>query len=71
MIKKENIYCKIKIANEFSKYFANIGRTIAGKIFPVIQAFDSYIRKTDSQTIENQFSINKISISFYFENMKL
>ena len=61
MIKKENVYCKIKIANESSKYFISIGRTIAGKIFPVIQAFDRLIsEKLILKRLKTNFQLMKL-----------
>ena len=52
------IYHKVTIANEFNKYFDNDGPTLAGKIPPVTQLFESYVKKADSK-VNEKFAFNK------------
>lgn len=46
-------------------HFANIGSTLAAKIPPVKQSFESYIKKTDSQRNENPLSVNEVKEAFF------
>ena len=65
LLNKENNYDKITIANEFSKYFANVGATLAANIRPMTKFFGYPINKTNSQINENSLSINGIQKFFF------
>ena len=46
-------------------HFATIGSTLAAKIPPVKQSFESFINKTDSQRNENPLSVNEVKEVFF------
>ena len=62
--KTENVG-ETKIANEFNKFFINIGPKLAQKIPQLLKCFESYLNRVNSE-MENKFTTaNEIKETFY------
>ena len=47
VIKKNDVTSEIGIANEFNKFFTNVGPELAGKIPTTSRTFESFLNKID------------------------
>ena len=62
--KTENVG-ETKIANEFNKFFINIGPKLAQKIPQLLKCFESYLNRVNSE-MENKFTtIDELKETFY------
>ena len=59
-VNKTDIFDAAKIADEFNKFFTNIGTDLANKIPNASKPFDSYITKANTSMESQPLSINEL-----------
>ena len=64
-INKTDIFDAAKIADEFKKFFTNIGTDLANKIPNASTPFDSYITKGNTSMESQPLSINELKDAFF------
>ena len=64
-VNKTDIFDEAKIADEFNKFFTNIGTDLANKIPNALKPFDSYITKANTSMDSQPLSINKLKDAFF------
>ena len=62
---KTDIFDAAKIADEFNKFFTNIGTDLANKIPNGSKPFDSYITKANTSMESQPLSINELKDVFF------
>ena len=60
-----DIFDAAKIADEFNKFFTNIGTDLANKIPNTSKPFDSYITKANTSMESQPLSINELKDAFF------
>ena len=66
VINKNDVANEIGIANEFNKFFINIGRELAGKIPTASRTFESFLNKIDSTMPADPITINELKEALFF-----
>ena len=66
VIKKDDVTSEIGIANEFNKFFTNIGQELARKIPTVSITFETFLNEIDITTPVDSITINELKEAFYF-----
>ena len=64
-VNKTDIFDTKKIADEFNKYFTNIGTDLANKIPNASKRFDLYITKVNTSMESQPLSINELKNAFF------
>ena len=64
-INKTDIFDVKKVADEFNKFFTNIGTGVAYEIPNASKAFDSYIPKVNTSMESQLLSINELKDAFF------
>ena len=64
-VNKTDIFDAEKIADEFNKFFTNIGTDLANKIPNASKPLDSYITKANSSMESQPLSINELKDAFF------
>ena len=64
-VNKTDIFDAAKIADEFNKFFTNIGTDLANKIPNASKPFDSYITKANTSMESQPLSINELKDAFF------
>ena len=64
-VNKTDIFDAEKIADEFNKFFTNIGTDLANKIPNASNPFDSYITKTNTSMESQPLSITELEEVFF------
>ena len=65
VIKKNDVTSEIGIANEFNKFFTNIGPELAGKIPTASRTFESFLNKIDITMPADSITINELKEAFF------
>ena len=65
VIKRNNVTSEIGIANEFNKFFKNIGPELAWKILTASRTFESFLNKIDITIPADSVSINELKEAFF------
>ena len=65
IVNRTDIFHAAKIADEFDKFFANIGTDLANKIPNASKPFDSYITKASTSMESQPLSINELKDAFF------
>ena len=66
VINKNDVTSGIGIANEFNKFFANIGPELAGKIPTASRTFESFLNKIDTTMPADPITINELKEALFF-----
>ena len=64
-VNKTDIFDTKKIADEFNKYFTNVGTDLANKIPNASKRFDLYITKVNTSMESQPLSINELKNAFF------
>ena len=64
-VNKTDIFNAKKIADEFNKFFTNIGTALANKILNAAKRFDSYITKVITSMESQPLSTNELNNAFF------
>ena len=64
-VNKIKLFDKAKIANEFNKFFANIGIELASKIPTAKTTFETYVETVNLTMESNPLSINELKDAFF------
>ena len=64
-VNKINLFDKAKIANEFNKFFSNIGIELASKIATARSTFENYVETVNSTMESNPLTINELKDAFF------
>ena len=64
-VNKTDIFDAAKIADEFYKFFTNIGIDLANKIPNASKPFDSYITKANTSMESHPLSFNELRDAFF------
>ena len=64
-VNKTDIFDTKKIADEFNKFFTNIGTDLANKIPNASKRFDFYITKVNTSMESQPLSINELKDAFF------
>ena len=64
-VNKTDIFDAAKVADEFNKFFTNIGTDLAKKISNASKPFDSYITKANISVESHPLSINELKDAFF------
>ena len=67
-VNKTDIFDTKEIADEFNKFFINIGTDLANKIPNASKRFDFYITKVDTSMESQPLSINELKNSYFLLN---
>ena len=70
VIKKNDVTSEIGIANEFNKFFTNIGQELARKIPTVSITFETFLNEIDITTPVDSITINELKEVFFFPKNK-
>ena len=70
VIKKNDVTSEIGIANEFNKFFTNIGQELARKIPTVSITFETFLNEIDITTPVDSITINELKEAFFFPKNK-
>ena len=70
-VNKTGIFDAEKIADEFNKFFTNIGTDLANKIPNASKLFDSYITKANTSMESQPLSINELKDTFFSLKFRL
>ena len=62
---KSEIACETKIANEFNKFFINIGPKLAQKIPQPLKPFQSYMNRVNSEMENKTITVTEFKEAFY------
>ena len=62
---KSEIACETKIANEFNKFFINIGPKSAQKIPQPLKPFQSYMNRVNSEMENKTITVTEFKEAFY------
>ena len=65
-VNKTDIFDIKKIADEFNKFFTNIGTDLANKIPNASKRFDFYITKVNTSMESQPLSINELKDAFFY-----
>ena len=68
-VNKTDIFDTKKIADEFNKFFTNIGTDLANKIPNASKRFDFYITKVNTSMESQPLSINELKNAFFSLNI--
>ena len=63
---KNDVTSEIGIANEFNKFFTNIGPELAEKIPTASRKFESFLNKIDTTMSADPITINELKEAFFF-----
>ena len=63
--KKNDVASEVGIANEFNKFFANIGQELARKIPTATRTSASFLNKIDITMPADSITINELKESFF------
>ena len=66
LIYKQELSDKQEIANEFKKFFGNIGAELAKNIPNASRPFESYIKKIDATMPTDSLTIYEVKEAFFF-----
>ena len=66
VINKNDVTSGIGIANEFNKFFANIGPELAGKIPTASRTFESFLNNIDTTIPGDPITINELKEAAFF-----
>ena len=66
VINKNDVTSEIRIANDFSKFFTNIGPELAEKIPTASRTFESFLSKIDVTMPADPVTINELKEAFFF-----
>ena len=64
LVNKNDVTSEIGIANEFNKFFTNIGPELAGKIPNASRTFESFLNKIDTTMPADPVTINELKEAF-------
>ena len=64
-INKTDIFNVKKVADEFNKFFTNIGTDVAYEIPNASKAFDFYVTKVNTSMESQLLSINELKDAFF------
>ena len=64
-VNKTDIFDTKKIADEFNKFFTNIGTDLANKISNASKRFDFYVTKVNTSMESQTLSINELKNAFF------
>ena len=65
VINKNDVTSEIGIANEFNKFFTNIGPELAEKIPTASRTFESFLNKIDTTMPADSISVNELKKAFF------
>ena len=65
VIKKDDVTSEIGIANEFNKFFTNIGQELARKIPTVSITFETFLNEIDITTPVDSITSNELKVAFF------
>ena len=66
LVNKNDVTSEIGIANEFNKFFTNIGPELAGKIPTASRTFESFLNKINTTMLADPITINELKEAFFF-----
>ena len=66
VINKNDVTSEIRIANDFNKFFTNIGPELAEKIPTASRTFESFLSKIDVTMPADPVTINELKEAFFF-----
>ena len=64
-VNKTDIFDAAKVADEFNKFFTNIGTDLANKIPNASKPFDSYVTKANTSMESQPLPINELKDAFF------
>ena len=66
VIDKTEIFGETKTANEFNKFFINIGPKLTQKIPQPLKCFESYMDRVNSKMQNKPITVKELKEAFYF-----
>ena len=66
VINKNDVTSEIGLANDFNKFFTNIGSELAKKIPTASRTFESFLNKIDTTMPVDPVTINELKEIFFF-----